>query len=283
MSKGSYLYRNELPDMPADPLLPKFNIPQLSPKIMKDSKLYNDLWTNLTPDPFMGIPVEFSNLAIYNEQTSIEDFSNEDLKYMEIASQNTIPQIKRELDVAIHAKPRRELKKSQDEPAKKTNYIKSEPITGIDDPQIKKQLAAAFGGEDKIPPGKVQLLKKAPQLERFTFIGSGYTPDGKNILLESSRNVVNENTREYFIKEIQPLTDETEHDPVNAFKETIQESSSRWAYLVYPKEDEDSNHVKFGPSSRERSLRMMVPRDIKINQLTATPVLLSIRPTSEEP
>ena len=281
MAKGGYLYRNELPDMPADPLLPKFNIPQLSSKIMKDSKLYNELKTNLTPDPFLGIPVEFSNLAIYNEQTSIEDFSNEDLKYMEIASQNSIPQIQRESEAAIHSKPRREIKKAQEAKSKPTSYIKSEPITGPDDPQIQKQLAAAFGGEDKIPPGKVQLFKKAPELEKFSFVGSkSYTTDGKNILLEGWKRI-DANHVERYIKEIQPLTDETEHDPINGFKETI-ETDVNWAYLVYPKEDDEDQYIKIGPSTRERRLQMMVPRDRKINELTATPVLLSIRPKSEQ-
>jgi hypothetical protein len=55
---GRNFFENDLPSIPSDCILPKFNIPQLSTSISANSSIITSIPTNLLSGPFLGIEME---------------------------------------------------------------------------------------------------------------------------------------------------------------------------------------------------------------------------------
>lgn len=250
----TYKYTNQLPELPSDPLLPKFAIPEISSEIM-DSSIYNDIKTNLTPDPFLGVPVEFTDLSVYNKKPTVHDYTADDVEYMEKGTSSRSVQLHPELfNENILARRER-----QPEPIPKAHvsqYRRSEIITSENyDEEVEENLKRAFGNNR--PEGKVYLIKEEVPLTKLTIQRSAYKPPVTNFLFQAHSG----NTK--FIKEIAPEGGA----PIQGYE--VDENANPYAYLIFHEED---NTVSFGYSLTELQLSMMVPRDRNTNELTARPV-----------
>lgn len=286
-SKSAYIYQNELPEMPADPILPKFTIPEISGKISEGSELYNQIWTNITPDPFLGIPIELTDLSIYNEPVDSKDLLNEEVEFLIPKQEFSVPQIATSAAPVVRPKKTISMSMQEKHQAEVDTFEKSKQIIPPNAPgsnfetETQKQLKAAFGG--KVPPGKIYLFKKGEvQAHKFIFKGKGdkgsaYTP-GANIFLEArARRVEYNEEPKTYIKEIEPISDSHEHEPLNGYEETeVKDSTSRWALLRFEESEDGAGPgtVLMTPSDTVRMLKRMTNRERKLQELTAKNVNL---------
>ena len=138
-----------------------------------------------------------------------------------------------------------------------SSYRRGEIITSDNyDEEIQENLKRAF--KDNIPPGRAYLLKEEPPLSKLQTQRTAYKFTNTNFLFEAGTDA-----KEKFIKEIP----ENGGAPISGFAVTAAEYP--YAYIVF---NDDDGTASFGYSPVEYQLNMMVPRDLKSNELTARPV-----------
>lgn len=243
--RTKHIYHNEIPQMPADAIMPMFEIPTLSTDFTYDSPLYTQNSNALIGDRFLGVKVEFTDFSVYNENASADDFKDSEFAYLphERLSTASIPQtIPREKAFNMHEKSH-----LHDEHKSSTHYLKSSTISSTDDPQINEQLKAAFGGN--VPEGKVRLIKKNENLFKIQIIGSEYLPsDG--LILESGKG--------QYVR----VLPKDGGEPRSSYN--VKTREEKWGYF---KEDEDGNFL-LAVSNDQMYAKRMTARNMKTNPHT---------------
>jgi hypothetical protein len=254
--------RNTLPPLPSDCLLPKFAIPHLSTDFDLDASIHKFATDTFVPDPFLGIPVEFADLAIYSFPPTEDAYKEADLRYMPELVDSSQALALSTTQAYARARP--------DEPAKakpttdpRSFYVRSPFFETDDDPQIRDQLEAAFGGH--VPPGRVCLIRRAPELRGLQIRGA------ETINPMDRRKVLLLSHQKKFLKTVAKPTGAEEGEAVRAsraYSVAVEQVSGR-SYIQW---NEDRSLCQLGVIDSKYSLKALSKKDMEEEAVTATPV-----------
>lgn len=153
------IYSNDLQQIPADAILPKFDVPDLSTEFDFESSLFKEAG-KIVLNNFLDIPIPLTDLSVYLDYPELEDYLEIDFTYVKPPSsmieQVTLRPTKkvfREKTQVIANNAKREEKKQSCQYSKSLHTFENKS-----DPEIKAMLEKAFNG--KVPDGKVHLLKR---------------------------------------------------------------------------------------------------------------------------
>jgi hypothetical protein len=253
---------NTLPPLPSDCLLPKFTIPRLSTEFDLDTAIHKFATDTFATDPFLGIPIEFADLAVYSFPPTENAYKEADLRYMpdlvDISQALSLPSAQ----AYVRARP--------DEPAKQKPaadprlfYVRSPFFESDDDPQIREQIEAAFAGQP--PSGRVCLIRRAPELRALQIRGAEtINPlDRQKVLLLSHQK--------RFLKTVPRPDGLAEGEAVTAVR-AYHVSLEQVRGKCYIKHDRDGSLCQLGVIDSRYSLKGLSKKEMEEEAVTATPV-----------
>jgi hypothetical protein len=254
--------RNTLPPLPSDCLLPKFALPRLLTDFDLDSALHKFATDAFVTDPFLGIPVEFADLAVYAFPPTEDAYKEADLRYMpdlvDISQALSLP------SAQAYARARPE-ETARQRPAAdpRSFYARSPFFDADDDPQIREQIEAAFGGE--APPGRVCLIRRAPELRSLQIRGA------ETINPMDRRRVLLLSNQKKFLKTVARPAPGADGEPVaaaRAYHVSLEQVRAR----CYIKWDADRSICQLGVIDSKYSLKALSKKEMEEEAVTATPV-----------
>ena len=248
VTKPTFL--NDLPHIPNDCLLPKFEPPILSNEFSYDSSLYTNTLTHFLNDPLLGIPIDFCDLSKFRTSNKQNDLNLSDLQL--VSSQNpSLQSVSSIIDVP------KKIKSVENKPQMESQFKKSPFYEDINDPEIQEQLNIAFKGE--VPEGEVFLLQNSELTEVIKC-----DIRGSECLEEENIHFITKplNNQQYI-----KVVSKDGGDIKRSYK--IYEDSNSYVYLT---NDEEGNYI-LGNLSEIYSLKPMVPKDTLDNDYTGRPIV----------
>jgi hypothetical protein len=264
-------YRNALPPLPSDCILPKFEIPRLSTDFDLEAPIHKFAVETFVTDPFLGIPVEFADLAIYSFPPTSEAYREADVLYMPELVDNSqsfsLP------NAPTYGRPRtEETAKAKPTADPRTFYVRSPFFETAEDSGIQEQLESAFGG--RVPAGKVCLVKKARDLHALQLRGAEQInpTDGRKVLLLTQQK--------RYIKAVPRPVDGDESEPVMAVRayHVTEDAVKQRCYIQW---DPEREVCWMGKIDKRYALKAMSKKEMEEEEVTATPVLFLKEPESE--
>jgi hypothetical protein len=274
------VYQNELPPLPADCILPKFEIPRLSPEFSLEAEIHKLSTDSFVTDTFLGVPVEFADLAIYSIPAKNEDIREEDLRYVPdlvpTTSRLTVPAAQPFTRAPVEAP----VKVKQRDPSKL--YRRSPFFSSRSDPEMEEQLKAAFANyPGGVPRGEICLVRRAEPLmpimlksaETITAVDEASVQVGRDtevtVAPESKRVLLmSRDTR--FLKAVPTPWDGAPEvvSATRAYQVTVEPVKGR-GYYVWA---EDGMACELGKVDAKYALKALSFKEQKEEQMTATPV-----------
>jgi hypothetical protein len=266
-------FRNSLPPLPSDCILPKYDVPHLSTEINLESAIHKFSVESFQSDPFLGIPVEFSDLAIYSFEQTGDAYRPTDLLYMpDLVDQSQVLAVP---SASTHIRPR------QEEPVKSASvadprrfYVRSPFYNSDRDPHIQEQLQSAFGG--RVPPGAVCLIKRAPDLRGLQIRGAEVVnpTDRRKLLLLAQQK--------RFLKTIvlRPEADPSEPIPVTRGYQVAENQVRQRCYIHW---NPEKTVCSIGRIDKRYHLKALSNKEMEEEEATARSVILLRGPNQEEP
>lgn len=274
------VYQNELPPLPADCILPKFEIPRLSAEFSLDAEIHKLSTDSFVTDTFLGVPIEFADLAIYSIPAKEEDIREEDLRYVPdlvpTTSRLTVPTAQPFTRAPLEAP----VKAKQRDPSK--IYRRSPFFSSRSDPEMEEQLKVAFANyPGGVPRGKICLVRRAEPLmpiilksaETITAVDETSVQVGRDAevtVAPESKRVLLMSRDKRFVKAV-PTPREGAPEVVSAtraYQVTVEPVKGRGYYCWA----EDGLVCEFGKVDAKYALRALSLKEQKEEEMTATPV-----------
>lgn len=267
-------YRNELPPLPADCLLPQFTVPCLSPDFSLENHIHREVSQSWLSDSLLGVNIELADLSVYNEKVHDGDLIEKDVRYMPdfagaAKSRNLV------MSTAAMSRPQARPEVQRPKKTTKATYRKSKIFKSADDPEIQEQLKCAFG--DNIPEGEVCLIRKAPDLKSVMIRLGAENVDTTKVLLLSKTD----SKGKRYLKVVPSSQPKAEAESTEGAEETpVTGVSATRAYRV---SCDNSAKMKgywyvedgvynMGEIKTRYVLRAMPPKEMRETEITGTPV-----------
>lgn len=256
MTRQNINYHNDLPELPADAILPLFQVPKLSTEFSFDSCLYKNATHEFITDSLLGVPVEFCDLSIYSNPPNADDITELDLEYMpdlvQVQPQELVmPTAEMAPKPSIHRDEAPRIQKP------KIRFHKSPFYKSPEDPEIQEQLNHAFNGN--VPGGELLMLEEAQPLTEL-LIRATEGIDPSNLLLMS---------REKRSMKIIPRTEEEEEVRATRAYDVSSKSSTNKCYYYI----EDGKFC-IGVIEKKLIVKPMTTKEMNEKEQTATPVIV---------
>jgi hypothetical protein len=262
MSRKAIL-RNELPPLPADCLLPKFEVPRLSTDLLLDAPFYKSATQPLVTDPFLGVPIEFVDLSVYSQPVKDDDITESDLKYLPELAEHAQATSLIVPAARLSARPSQrhdDVTKAQHTTEARSRYLKSPFYDSLEHPAIHSQLESAFHGN--VPPGAVSLIREGPPMKTLVIKGAESIDPDATLLISRGRK---------FVKSI-PRPEKDSREPVRA-ERAFQLAGGEVGRAKCYFHVEENGEVTVGLIEEKLFLKPMAPREMKVEEMTATPVV----------
>ncbi|KAH0792729.1 hypothetical protein GPJ56_003352 [Histomonas meleagridis] len=255
------VYQNQLHEIYADCLLPKFEVPHLSTEFNPNSAILQKSSNGFPTNSLLGVDLELADMSTYWQKTDSDEVFEEDFLYISDL-------VKRQSAIVMQATPITNKPDKNDtlSPTKENRrsapqYKKSPFYSSIEDPEIQEQLEIAFNGE--VPPGTVHMIKKEEPLHSFLIRSTAKTFRPNDLLMYSA------NKEKRFLKCIDSQQIESGNEIVaNSSYQFLNETPHPRCYCFT---DEEGNY-HIGQIIND-GLKLIPRIDSKKDPLTATPII----------
>lgn len=261
-------YHNHLPPLPADCILPKFQVPKLSIEFNEKAEIHRRIPHNFLTGSLLGIPVEFGDLSVYTKKVDGDlGVTKEDMRYVpELAEGTTDLIIPSKPNLTVVRPPEAVVKPTENKDAE-LRYRKSPHFDSLEDDEIQEQLKCAFNGN--VPKGHVSLVRKAPDLSAVMVKGAGTLDPKMTLLLSMNKKYLKGVYEPGDDDDVSDVNDDEPIIPTRGYHVSGEKTATVRSYMYA---DEDGSY-NMGEVKVKYTLRGMPPKEAR-KTITATPVII---------